>query len=298
VLLFEDWGLKLIALAITIGLWYAVTAQRAPAETTLRAVPLEFLLPQGMEISNDPIDEVDLRLQGSQGKLAEINARNLVVRADVAELTAGVRVVHLRDENILMDLPEGVSIRRITPSSVTLRLEPVVEREVPVEARFEGELPQGFVLGDIQLNPQTVHIRGPESHVRAVEKAYTETISLADQRESLVLPQTAIDITDRKVLPLESTVNVRVEIAEQQIERRFASVLVRSAAGGQARPEVVSLTLRGPRSAVEGLKPDEVRVVVEVGLDGSVVPRLSLPRGLEGRIELVTISHSEFTIER
>jgi len=297
-LLFEDWGLKLLALGITVGLWYAVTAQRAPATIRLRGVPLEFLLPENVEVSNDPLGEVDLTLEGSQGKLAEINARNLVARADVTDLKVGDRVARLNDKNVVMDLPEGVRIVDITPRSVTLRLEPVIEREVPVEARFEGGLPEGFVTTGIGINPRTVHVRGPEGHVRSIDRAYTETISLEGQRDSLTLPQTAIDIPDRKVVPLESTVSVRIEIAEQRAERRFEGVPVRSAAGGQARPDSVALVLRGPRSAVAGLKPEDVRVVVEVGPDGSPSPRVVLPRGLEGRLELVSLSPSQFTLER
>jgi YbbR domain-containing protein len=296
--LFEDWGLKLAALGITVGLWYGVTAQRAPATRRPRAVPVEFLLPENIEVSNDPVNEVDLTLEGSLGKLAEIDGRNLVARVNVTELKPGDRVVRLNDKNVLMELPEGVRIVDITPRSITLRLEPVIEREVQVEPRFEGSLPEGFVTTGIKISPPTVHLRGPESHVRPIERAYTETISLEGQRESLTLPQTAIDIPDRKVVPLEPTVGVRVEIAEQRIERRFDGVPVRSAAGGQVRPDTVSLVLRGPRSAVAALKPDEVRVVVEVGLDGSAYPRLTLPRALEGRIELVSLSPSQFTVER
>jgi len=65
-LLFEDWTLKLLALAITLGLWYAVTTQRAPATKRLHDVPLEFLLPENIDIGNDPVDKVDVMLEGSQ----------------------------------------------------------------------------------------------------------------------------------------------------------------------------------------------------------------------------------------
>jgi YbbR domain-containing protein len=297
-LLLEDWGLKLLALAITVGLWYAVTAQRAPATSRQRGVPLEFLLPENMEVGNDPVSEVDLTLEGSLSKLGEINDRNLVARVNVSDLKAGDRVVRLNDKNVMMDLPSGVRVVDIAPRSVTLRLEPVVEREVPVEFRFDGTLPEGFHVTGVRINPASVHIRGPESHVRSIDRAYTETISLEGQRESLTLPQLAIDIPDRKVTPLESTVSVRVEIAEQQVERRFDGVLVRSAAGGQARPESVSLVLRGPRSIVEALKQEELRVLVDVGPEGSVAPRLVLPRVAEGRVELLSVSPSQFTLER
>ncbi|PYS76568.1 MAG: hypothetical protein DMF66_13970 [Acidobacteria bacterium] len=281
-LLFEDWTLKIMALLITLGLWYAVTTQRAPATMRLRAVQLEFILPENVDIGNDPVEEVDVTLEGSQGKLAELNARSLVARADVTNLRPGDRVARLSD-NVKMDLPEGVRVVEVTPRSVTLHLEPVVVRAVPAEARFDGEPPEG---------PQ-VRLRGPESHVEAIEKAYTETISLAGQRESLTMPQAAIDIPDHKVTPLDPTVSVRVEIVEEQSQRRFTNVPVRSAAGGPVSPATAaSVTLRGPRSIVEALRPEDVRLVVEMAGDGYISPRLALPPAAAGRVELVSASPS------
>ncbi|HJQ30826.1 MAG TPA: CdaR family protein [Pyrinomonadaceae bacterium] len=296
-LLFEDWTLKLLALAITLGLWYAVTTQRAPATVRLRAVQLDFVLPEGVEIGNDPLDEVDVTLEGSQGKLAELNARNLVARADVTDLKPGDRVARLSDKNLLMDLPDGVRIIEVNPRSITLHLETVVERDVPVEARFEGQLPEGFRAGAAQVSPASVRVRGPESHVRAVERAYTETISLAGQRETLTLPQVAVDISDHKVTPLDPTVSVRVEITEEQTERRFTNVAVRSPSGASVAPASAAVTLRGPRTIVEALRPEDVRLFVEL-VDDKPTTRLSLPPGAQGRVELVSTSPSDFTLNR
>ena len=297
-LLFEDWTLKVLALVITLGLWYAVTTQRAPAQMRLRAVQLDFILPEGVEIGNDPVDEVDVTLEGSQGKLAELNARNLVARADLADLRTGDRVLRLTDANVTMDLPEGVRIVGINPRSLTLHLEPLVEREVAVEARFEGAPPEGFARGAVQVSPASVRVRGPESHVASVARAYTETVSLAGQRETLVLPQVAVDIADHKVVPLDATVAVRVEISEEQSERRFTNVPVRSASGAPVSPASATLTLRGPRSIVESLRPEDVRLVVEINEDGKPAPRLSLPPSAQGRVGLFSTSPSEFTLGR
>lgn len=297
-LLFEDWGLKLLALLITMGLWYAVTAARAPATSRQRAVPLEFFLPTGVEIGNEPVDVIDVVLEGSQARLAEINARNLVARADVTQLGLGDRVLRLTERNVAMDLPTGVRIVDIAPRSVTLRLEPVVEREIPVEVRFEGQPPEGFELRGVQITPAALRVRGPESHVHAAERVYTETVTLEDKRETVTLPQTAVDVPDRKVTPLAATVAVRVEIVERQAERRFTNVPVLTFAGGQPAPAVASLTLRGPRSLVEALRNDDVRLVLEPREDGSALPRLSLPPNLAGRVDLVSTSPERFTINR
>ncbi|HEY0172176.1 MAG TPA: CdaR family protein [Pyrinomonadaceae bacterium] len=297
-LLFEDWTLKLFALGITLGLWYAVTTQRAPAQMRLRGVQLDFILPEGVDVGNEPVDEVDVTLEGSQGKLAELNARNLVALADVTELRTGDRVLRLSDKNVTMELPDDVRIVSINPRSLTLHLEPLVEREVAVEARFEGEPPDGFARGDVQVSPPLLRVRGPQSHVAAVERAFTETISLAGQRETLVLPQVAVDIPDHKVTPAESSVTVRVEIGEQQAERRFTGVAVRSASGAPVSPQAVTLTLRGPRTIVESLRPEDVRLVIEAAEDGSPVPRLALPPSAQGRVGLYNTNLPEFTLNR
>lgn len=297
-LLFEDWTLKVMAFLITLGLWYAVTTQRAPAQMRLRAVQLDFIFPEGVDVGNEPVDEVDITLEGSQGKLAELNARNLVARADVTDLRVGDRVLRLTDKNVSMDLPEGVRIVNINPRSLTLHLEPLVEHDVAVEARFEGEPAEGFRRGAVQVSPASVRVRGPQSHVAAVERVFTETISLAGQRETLVLPQVAIDIPDHKVTPLEAAVAVRVEIGEERAERRFTNVAVRSATGAPVSPQTVSLTLRGPRTVVEALRPEDVRLVVEVAEDGRPAPRLSLPPSAQGRVELFNTNLPDFAFNR
>ena len=297
-LFLEDWTLKALALLITLGLWYAVTTQRAPATKRLHDVPLEFLLPDGVDIGNDPLDKVDVTLKGSQDKLAVLTARDLVAQVDVTGLLPGDRNPRLTEKNVSMDLPEGVSILEITPRSLTLHLEPVDEREVPVEARFEGAPPEGYTRGAVTVAPDRIRVRGPQSHVEAVERAFTETISLSDLRESRTFEQVAVDIPDHKVVPIDTTVAVRVEINEEQAERRFANVPVRPESGGAVSPAAVALTLRGPRSVVESLRPEDLRLVVTHGEDGRAVPRLTLPAGAQGRVELLNTSPSEFTFNR
>jgi YbbR domain-containing protein len=296
-LLFEDWTLKTLALLITLGLWYAVTTQRAPATMRLHNVPLEFVLPENVEIGNDPAKVVEVTLQGSRGKLDEMNVANLVARADVTALRPGDRVARLSD-TVRMDLPEDVHIVEVTPRSVTLHLETVVERDVPVEARFEGELPEGFRRTSVMVTPERVRVRGPESHVAAVDRAFTETISLADLRESRTFQQVAVDITDHKVTPLDAAVGVRVEVTEEQSERRFTNVPVRTPSGAAVAPATANVTLRGPRSVVESLRPEDVRLVVEPSEGSPAAPRLLLPPAAQGRVELVSTSPSQFSFDR
>src|SRR5438067_3886859 len=108
-LLFEEWGMKLLALAITFGLWWAVTGQRAPASLPLRHVPLAIIPPSDMEISNDLREEVDVTLRGNQHALATLKADEVGISFDASGLQPGMHVVRLAPQNVRLQLPEGLN---------------------------------------------------------------------------------------------------------------------------------------------------------------------------------------------
>lgn len=211
-LFLKDWNLKLLALAITLGLWFAVTGQRTPVTRRFRGVQLNFQLPDNMEISNDSLAEIDLTLTGAGRDLDLINARDLTATIDITDRRSGERVVQLTPGRLKMDLPNGVRLERIEPGAIQLRLEPTMERELEVEAKLEGKLPDGYGLQKVTVNPPKIRVRGPASHVNALTKASTETISLEGRKESFNAQQIAIDIPDQKVVVLNAVVDIFVEI--------------------------------------------------------------------------------------
>jgi YbbR domain-containing protein len=242
---------------------------------------------------------VDITLEGSRGKLDEINARNLVARVDIGQLSPGERILRLSKENVTVELPEGVQIVRVEPGSVALKLERSVERELEVEARLEGQPAEGFEIRARQVTPSRIKVRGPESHVNALARAYTETIQIDGRRETFDKTQIAVDVPDPKVsLPEAQAVSVRVEIAETQLERRIAGVAVRSASGAPVAPQAAAVTVSGPRSIVERLRAEELSIVVEQGPDGATRARLVLPPPYEGRVTLVGTSPAELTLQK
>lgn len=217
-LFLKDWNLKLLALAITLGLWFAVTGQRTPVTRRFRGVQLNFQLPDNMEISNDSVAEIDLTLTGAERDLDLINARDLTATIDITDRRSGERVVQLTPGRLKMDLPNGVRLERIEPGAIQLRLEPTLERELEVEAKLEGKIADGYGLQKVTVNPPRIRVRGPASHVNALTKASTETISLDGRKESFNTQQIAIDIPDQKVVALQAVVDIFVEIAPLKLK--------------------------------------------------------------------------------
>jgi YbbR domain-containing protein len=291
----EDWTLKLIALAISLGLWFAVTGQRTPTTIRLRNVQLDFQLPNDMEISNDPRRDVDITVSGNSFALESLNRRELVARVDVSGYKPGDRVIQLTDK--IIDLPAGIKVVKIEPNTVPLRIEPSLEREVEVEARREGDLPEGFELYGVQIYPQRIRVRGPASHINSLQKAMTETIPLEGRRESFGVQQVAVDIPDQKVTVIDPVVNVRLEIGEQRIEKSFAGINVLASNGASVRPAQAGLVLYGPKSALEQLRAEDVQLILEVEADGGVRNmRLQLPPAVSDRVQLRSARPTSFSI--
>jgi YbbR domain-containing protein len=294
----EDLSLKLLALGITLVLWYAVTGQRTPATIHLRGVHLNFHLPNEVEISNDPRTEVEVTLTGNKKVLERIDARDLVAYVDVSDFKPGERLVQLTPENVTLGLPDGVRVEAIEPNTMPLRLEQRIEREIEVEALREGSVPEGYELREVRITPARVRVRGPASRVNALQKLSTEAVSLSERKESFDVQQLAINTAalDKKIDLIDTVVSAAFEIGERRIEKSFAVVAVREATGAQARPETASVTLYGARSALEQLRASDIHITLDVSQEGAITPRLVLPPGFENRVELRSINPTGFTI--
>ena len=301
-LLFEDWGLKLLAILITLGLWWAVTGQRTPAAVRLRHVQLFLVLPSDMELSNDLREEVDVSLRGSQRALSALKAGDVILNFDASSLQPGTHLVRLAPQNVRLEVPEGVNpesvqIERIEPASIKLQLERRIEREFVVSVPVEGKLAEGYELIGVQSVPNRVRVRGPESHVNALQRVQTEPVALDGRAAGFNVSQVAVDIPDPKVVPVETAVDVQVEIGEARAEKTLTGVTVQAAAG-TPQPARASITLRGPRSTIERLRAADIKLLLDEMPDGHFQPRLQLPPGLDVRVELVATTPAEFSIKK
>ena len=288
----EDWSLKLLSLAIAIALWLLVTGQNQPVTAHLN-VQLNFIRPQSLEISNDPPRTVDVMLTGSRNKLDELTSLDLVATVDISDQRAGERVLRLADRAQIA-LPQGIKVDGYQPSAIPIRLEKIVDRQVPVEPKLEGKPADGFEVYGVYPNKGSVSIRGPESRVNSLQKVQTESIWLAGQKESFTAASVAIDVADPKIDLLDPVVNVNVEIGERRIEKTFPAVSVTTAGGDKVQPATTSVTLLGVASMINSLRPEEVKIV----LDGNnLEPRLEVPDALRGKVTLKSVHTSKFALK-
>ena len=277
----EDWLIKAVALFITLALWLGVTGLRAPVTVRLRNIPLNLRVSNDIEITNSPVQEVDLDVTGDKRKIEQLNLRDLVVSLDLTDVQAGERTVQIAPENVLLELPTGVRLEEIQPNRIAVKLETVAERDVPVTAETEGVLPENFEIYSRTISPVAVRVRGPESFVKSLDSVSTEKISLENRRENFTVRQVPLNIANPKVTLLDPTVDINFVIGENRIERMF-TIPAKTDAGAKT----ASVVLYGGRSILESLKPEDLRVEVVKNEAGEMSPNLILPVEIQEQIEI------------
>jgi YbbR domain-containing protein len=190
----EDRMIKVIALFITFALWYGVTGLRAPTTARLRNVALNMRLSNDMEVTNSPVQEVDLVVTGDKRRIETINPRDLLVSLDLTEVSAGDNTIQILPENVSrsVELPTGVRLEEVQPNKIAVRLEKVQEREIEVKIEIEGSVAENFEVYNQTVVPQRVRVRGPESFVNSLDFVSTERINLNNQRANFTVRQVPV----------------------------------------------------------------------------------------------------------
>jgi hypothetical protein len=116
----HNWGLKLLALAISFSLWAAYTAE--PFAEITYVVPIAFVnIPSGLDVAGVPAG-IRVRVRGRAGLLSRLTASEVSIDADLSDAQAGDRVVDVKPE--LVAVPFGVTVVRVNPPEFHVTLLP------------------------------------------------------------------------------------------------------------------------------------------------------------------------------
>jgi hypothetical protein len=282
----EDWVMKLIALAITLALWFGVTGLSTPTTRRLSGIPLTLLISNDSEITNAPLREIDLVVSGDKRRVDQINTADLGVSVDLSDTPAGDQVVQLTPQDVSVSLPTGVKLEEIQPSRIAVRLEAVEEKEIPVQIETEGNVSPGSALYDQAAIPANVKVRGPASFIRTLKFVPTDKIDISNRNTDFTAKQIAVSVANPKATVLETVVDVTFNIREGVVR----SFRVSAKAGATSR--IVSFDVVGPKTLLVKAKPDDFHVEIVKDDSGSDIPNVLPSASLQGSVQIKNVKIS------
>ena len=168
-------GLKLIAVALAMGCWLAVTRANEQVAEVAVEVPIEFHnMNPSLELGSEIIPKAQVRLRGPEHVVRELSPKDVYANIDLSSAAPGERTFTLTAQNI--HYPHGLAVVQVIPSQFRLTFDTSLTRRVEIQPRVIGTFASDRELGAIRAVPPTVAITGPAKRVAAVEEALTDPV--------------------------------------------------------------------------------------------------------------------------
>jgi hypothetical protein len=172
-LFLHNLGLKLVSLALAVGLW-ANVARDPIAEVEMR-VPIEFHnLPTNLEVDSANFTEAQIRVRGPERLIHQLQTGDVRAEIDLAAVNPGERTFDLTARHV--HLPKDLEVVQIIPGQFHLSFDTRDVRTVEVRPRMTGSFASGLRVAQVIADPPKVTISGPRRRVEAVEAAITDAV--------------------------------------------------------------------------------------------------------------------------
>ncbi len=287
-----------ISILIAVVFWLYVDNLGAnESEIRLYNIPVTFvgeneeLADRGLLLTSGGDTTIDLQLQGRRQVIFKINKSNIKVLADVRNITStGAQML-----DYTLSYPSNVSPSSVTIASASMYKIPVevgklYSKNIQIVTEVSGSLPDGYMLHECTLSPETLTISGTEEAVNRVDHALVNVeLNGATTSYSEYLSYQLIDTQGN---PVEQSLlrcsedKVRVEVPIVTLKELPLSVEFAESNGSRAAdisydisPE--NITISGDETTLEKL--DEL-VVAQIDLsqvlgDDTLEYEIPLPGG-------------------
>ena len=173
-----------LSLFIAVLIWFFVVSQLNPDmdarfnNIDVQITDIEQLTANGLAIVSGGNETADVKVRGKRDKIVLLEADSFKISASVASIT--VPGTYNLSYNI--EVPD-VSIVAKTPSQISVVIDHISSKTVPASIKFNGKLPDGFVMHDYTLSPDALIVKGPSSHLDHIDQVVVN-FDLSNVRKS------------------------------------------------------------------------------------------------------------------
>ena len=166
-----------ICLICVTGLWMSFS--RGMETLSTHTVPIEFVKSdQDMEIFSSSTSSVTLLLSGSRPLIRALQPDRITVKLNLANTAPGTRKLSVSRSTVT--LPPGIEIKNIEPTMVEVTVDVPVQKRLPIQPLWTGQLSKNLIMTQATTSPETVSVIGPEQVLTHMDTLFTEALSLDD----------------------------------------------------------------------------------------------------------------------
>lgn len=168
----NDTRLKILSVVVAIFLWtFVVNTTNPTVNKVFRSVPVVIKNQDDLESSGYTIIGeqenyfTNIKLRGSREKLVNLREENIYASVDISDLREGVQSLQIE-----VDTPSGVIVDDKEPGQVTLNIQKVLKKTLPVNLVYSDQIKDGRIVEVNELSPKEITVKGPASSINAVDR--------------------------------------------------------------------------------------------------------------------------------
>ncbi|WP_243546853.1 CdaR family protein [Pseudodesulfovibrio tunisiensis] len=163
----KNWQTMLLALGLAVFTWFLVTG-REKVEAWIDMPLVMTNPPEGMIIKDGLVDRIQVRVRGPRGLVNSLANERHSYPLDVNKVKIGEQVVEIDADRI--SLSSSFEVMEVKPNRLTLTVDRNVQRTIPVDASWAGNLNPYYDQVGVNVEPASVEIRGPETVLRKITR--------------------------------------------------------------------------------------------------------------------------------
>lgn len=186
-LLFDNLGLKFVALLLAIAVYLHVYTER-PA-SMLISFPIQFAdLPDSLSLSGPAPAAIQAEMRGTGKQLIRLRLTEPHLKLSLAGVGIGHYERALSAADLPIDESSGLEVERLVgPRMIELEVDRKVKRMVPLVARYEGTPANGWtVTGRPHAIPGVMEVTGPKQVLAKLDSLPLVPVRVDGRRDTLV----------------------------------------------------------------------------------------------------------------
>ncbi len=313
-----------VSLLAALFIWVYVTGtQEEPIEKSFSNVEVVFIgedtlqASRGYVINNISAETVSVKISGTRRNIGSLSAADVKATIDVSLISQ----TGTNTQYYTLTYPDGVDADAVSlvssnPSVISFNVTRMSTKQVPVEVQFKGSTAEGYIAGEVEYEPKTITISGPESELEQIDHVYAEiggdelTMTRTADVPFVLMDKSGNELASDGFEFDVSTINVTIPISMM----KEVSLYVQCIYGAGATEENTSIeiepstiTISGDTSVVSGINRIDIATIdlTDFALTLQDTYAIPLQNGVENvsgvtkanvTIEIQGVSTKQFTV--
>ena len=263
----------IVSLMLSFFLWLTLAGQ--DTSITDLTVPLELAnLPGDLVIRTEVPTSVSFQLLTNTAQGRFLADRKLHVWLNVASARVGHNTFEVNEDSL--ELPRGVSVRKVTPQLIEFETVQTTDKVVPLKPNVIGRPNPAFLVRSMIMQPDEVTLKAPREILDTLDSIATAEIDISGLDKDTVFNVNPVQPVPPPVLNISpKDIKVMFNVEERRLEETFNDLPIEIDLKSGLRvdplleisPGTADISVSWPASRSQGIRPSDLKVRVFVDDD-------------------------------